>query len=73
MRLDDFNVSSIKTANINNPGRVRKRKESVKKVSEESVDSASSRCREMDREMIVLPRQSYLEMEQKLKILSESK
>ena len=61
--------------NINNPGRVRKRKESVKKVSEESVDSASSSgtCREMDREMIVLARQSYLEMEQKLKILSESK
>ena len=53
--------------NINNPGRVRKRKE--------SVDSASSSgtCREMDREMIVLPRQSYLEMEQKLNILSESK
>ena len=61
--------------NLNNPGRVRKRKESVRKVSEESVDSASSSgtCREMDREMIVLPRQSYLEMEQKLKILSKSK
>ena len=61
--------------NLNNPGRVWKRKESVKKVSEESVASASSSgtCREMDREMIVLPRQSYLEMEQKLKILSESK
>ena len=60
--------------NLNNPGRVRKRKGSVKKVSEESVASASSgTCREMDREMIVLPRQSYLEMEQKLKILSESK
>ena len=57
--------------NLNNPGRVWKRKESVKKVSEESVASASSSgtCREM----IVLPRQSYLEMEQKLKILSESK
>ena len=54
--------------NLNNPGRVRKRKESVKKASEESVASASSSgtCREMDREMIVLPRQSYLEMEQKL-------
>ena len=61
--------------NLNNPGRVWKRKESVKKVSEESVAGASSSgtCREMDREMIVLPRQSYLEMEQKLKILSESK
>ena len=61
--------------NLNNPGRVRKRKESVKKVSEESVASASSSGtrREMDREMIVLPRQSYLEMEQNLKILSESK
>ena len=61
--------------NLNNPGCVRKRKESVKKVSEESVANASSSgtCREMDREMIVLPRQSYLEMEQKLKILSESK
>lgn len=56
--------------NLNNPGRVPKRKESVKKVSEESVASASSgTCREM----IVLPRQCYLEMEQKLKILSESK
>ena len=45
----------------------------MKKVSEESVASASSdTCREMDREMIVLPRQSYLEMKQKLKILSES-
>ena len=59
--------------NLNNPGRVWKRKESVKKVSEESVASASSdTCREMDREMMVLPRQSCLEMEQKLKILSES-
>ena len=59
--------------NLNNPERVPKRKESVKKVSEESVASASSdTCREMDREMIVLPRQSCLEMEQKLKILSES-
>ena len=56
--------------NLNNPGPVPKRKESVKKVSEESVASASSgTCREM----IVLPRQCYLEMEQKLKILSESK
>ena len=56
--------------NLNNPGRVPKRKESVKKVSEESVASASSgTCREM----IVLPRQCYLEMEQKLKILSQSK
>ena len=45
----------------------------MKKVSEESVASASSDTyREMDREMIVLPRQSYLEMEQKLKILPES-
>ena len=43
--------------------------------NEESVASASSSgtCREMDREMIVLPRHSYLEMEQKLKIISESK
>ena len=58
--------------NLNNPERVWKRKESVKKVSE-SVASASSSgtCREMDREMTVLPRQSYLEMEQKLKISSE--
>lgn len=49
--------------NLNNPGRVWKRKESVKKVSEESVASASrsGTCREMDREMIELPRQSYLE------------
>ena len=61
--------------NLNNPGRVRKRKESVKKVSEESPTSASSSgtCRGMDREMTVLPRQSYLEMRQKLNILSESK
>ena len=60
--------------NLNNPGRVPKRKESVKKVSEESVASVSIvTCREMDREMIEWPRESYLEMEQKLKILSDSK
>ena len=59
--------------NLNNPGRVPKRKESVKKVSGESVASASIvTCREMDREMIEWPRESYLETEQKLKILSDS-
>ena len=39
--------------NLNNPGRVPKRKESVKKVSEESVASASSdTCREMDKTIL---------------------
>ena len=53
--------------NKNNPGRLPKRRQSFCKKAEVDTDHDSAR------EMIVLPKEKYLEMEENLKILSESK
>ena len=41
--------------------------------SETNCVASADNCADNDREMVVIPKESFLEMEEKLKILSQSK
>lgn len=60
-------------SNLNQPGRVPKRKGPVMSVSGSECVASVLAGADNDRKMVVIPKETFLEMEENLKILSQSK